>query len=74
MGITHHFEHKRYEGGHALTPERFDDIVRWLVFVCGVNIAPPPNAPCSHPPGVRQPILGAVAVGFTQSSQYSALL
>ncbi len=25
------FEHKRYTGGHALTQERFDNIVRWLV-------------------------------------------
>jgi len=31
MGIAEHIEHKRYEGGHALTQERFDDIVRWLV-------------------------------------------
>jgi len=31
MGIAEHIEHKRYEGGHALTQERFDDIVNWLV-------------------------------------------
>lgn len=31
MGIVEHIEHKRYEGGHALTQERFDDIVNWLV-------------------------------------------
>ena len=30
MGIAGHIEHKRYEGGHALTQERFDDIVQWL--------------------------------------------
>jgi len=30
MGSTKHIEHKRYEGGHALTQERFDDIVQWL--------------------------------------------
>jgi dienelactone hydrolase len=31
MGIASHIEHKRYEGGHALTQERFDDILLWLV-------------------------------------------
>jgi len=31
MGIAEHIEHKRYEGGHALTQERFDDIVNWIV-------------------------------------------
>lgn len=30
MGMAGCFEHKRYEGGHALTRERFDDIVQWL--------------------------------------------
>ena len=30
MGLTAHTEHKRYPGGHALTQERFDDIVHWL--------------------------------------------
>jgi dienelactone hydrolase len=35
MGITEHIEHKRYEGGHALTPERFADIVHWLVRCVG---------------------------------------
>jgi len=30
MGLAEHIEHKRYEGGHALTQERFDDIVRWI--------------------------------------------
>lgn len=31
MGITEHIEHKRYARGHALTQERFDDIVQWLL-------------------------------------------
>ena len=31
MGIAEHIEHKRYEGGHTLTQERFNDIVQWLV-------------------------------------------
>ena len=30
IGGVKHIEHKRYEGGHALTQERFDDIVHWL--------------------------------------------
>ena len=30
MGMAERFEHKRYEGGHALTQERFDYIVQWL--------------------------------------------
>jgi len=30
MGGVRHIDHKRYEGGHALTQERFDDIVHWL--------------------------------------------
>ena len=30
MGVVSHIEHKRYEGGHALTQERFDDILIWL--------------------------------------------
>ncbi len=28
--IVSHVEHKRYEGGHALTQERFDDILHWF--------------------------------------------
>jgi dienelactone hydrolase len=35
MGIAEHIEHKRYEGGHALTEERFDAIVHWLVGCIG---------------------------------------
>lgn len=27
----HNLQHKRYQGGHALTKERFDDIIEWLV-------------------------------------------
>ncbi len=23
-------QHRQYEGGHALTKERFDDIIKWL--------------------------------------------
>jgi dienelactone hydrolase len=30
MGIVANTEHRRYQGGHALTQERFDDILRWL--------------------------------------------
>lgn len=30
MGIAAHTEHTRYKGGHALTQERFDDILHWL--------------------------------------------
>jgi dienelactone hydrolase len=31
MGVAEQIEHKRYQGGHALTWERFEDIVQWLV-------------------------------------------
>jgi hypothetical protein len=30
-GVPHQFEHLRYQGGHALTQERYDAIVRWVV-------------------------------------------
>lgn len=30
-GMAHDFQQRRYEGGHALTQERFDSIVAWLV-------------------------------------------
>jgi dienelactone hydrolase len=30
MGLTAHIQHLRYTGGHALTQERFDDILAWL--------------------------------------------
>jgi hypothetical protein len=35
MGIVEHIEHKRYEGKHSLTQERFDHIVNWLVWCAG---------------------------------------
>jgi hypothetical protein len=35
MGIEERIEHHRYEGGHSLTQERFDDIVSWLVSSAG---------------------------------------
>ncbi len=31
LGAAHNLEHKRYAGGHALTEERFRDIVRWII-------------------------------------------
>ena len=31
QGAASNLVHKRYVGGHALTQERFDDIVRWLL-------------------------------------------
>jgi dienelactone hydrolase len=34
-GVAAHVEHRRYEGGHALTQERFDDIVHWLAEPAG---------------------------------------
>jgi dienelactone hydrolase len=30
MSVVSHVEHKRYRGGHALTQERFDDILHWF--------------------------------------------
>jgi dienelactone hydrolase len=30
LGVNENFVHKRYIGGHALTEERFDDIVQWM--------------------------------------------
>jgi len=30
MAVADHIEHIRYEGGHALTQERFDDILQWV--------------------------------------------
>ena len=35
LGVTEHVEHRRYEGEHAVTPERFDDMVQWLVACAG---------------------------------------
>jgi dienelactone hydrolase len=34
MGAVHNLEHKQYSGGHALTQERIDDIIAWIVAVC----------------------------------------
>jgi dienelactone hydrolase len=31
IGLSERVEHKRYQGEHALTPERFDAIVHWLM-------------------------------------------
>jgi dienelactone hydrolase len=36
MGFAEHIEYKCYEGKHALTQERMDDIVHWLA-KCGLN-------------------------------------
>lgn len=35
LGIAERLEHKRYQGGHALTRQRFDYIVRWLISCAG---------------------------------------
>jgi dienelactone hydrolase len=34
LGAEHHLEHKRYDGGHALTQERFEAIVAWIEGCC----------------------------------------
>ncbi|MBQ8799259.1 MAG: prolyl oligopeptidase family serine peptidase [Lachnospiraceae bacterium] len=31
FGVVQNLEHKRYQGGHALTMERFRDIVEWIM-------------------------------------------
>jgi dienelactone hydrolase len=31
LGIADQIQHIRYEGGHALTQDRFDDIINWVV-------------------------------------------
>ena len=31
VDADHHIDHKRYEGGHSMTQERFDAIVQWMV-------------------------------------------
>ena len=33
-GALHNLQHKQYHGGHALTKERFDDIIRWFEANC----------------------------------------
>jgi dienelactone hydrolase len=35
LGMEDHIEHKRYEGEHSMTQERFDLIVSWLVSCSG---------------------------------------
>ena len=35
MGMTTYIEHKRYEGGHALTQERFEAILQWITQCAG---------------------------------------
>ena len=30
LGVAQNLEHKRYSGGHALTEERFRDIIEWI--------------------------------------------
>jgi dienelactone hydrolase len=37
MGVTERLEHQRYEGEHALTRERFDYMVQWLVTGAGAG-------------------------------------
>lgn len=39
LGVEHHLEHKRYNGDHALTQQRFDDIIKWVVSCCEVSNA-----------------------------------
>jgi dienelactone hydrolase len=34
FGVRRHLEHKRYDGGHALTQERFEAIVAWIEGCC----------------------------------------
>jgi len=36
LGAEGNLAHRQYMGGHALTPERFEDIVEWIVAVCRV--------------------------------------
>ena len=31
LGVPQNLEHKRYPGGHALTEERFRDIIDWVM-------------------------------------------
>ena len=35
LGIVEHIQHKRYQGEHAITQERFDAIVDWLIDCVG---------------------------------------
>jgi dienelactone hydrolase len=34
LGAEGHLTHKQYGGGHALTRERFEDIIAWCIAVC----------------------------------------
>jgi dienelactone hydrolase len=34
LGAAHRLTHKQYGGGHALTRERFEDIIAWCIAVC----------------------------------------
>src|SRR5207253_1642808 len=36
LGAEGHLAHRQYRGGHALTQERFEDIVEWIVAVSRV--------------------------------------
>lgn len=36
LGAAGNLAHRQYMGGHALTQERFEDIVEWIVAVCKV--------------------------------------
>jgi len=36
LGAESNLAHRQYRGGHALTHERFEDIVEWIVAVCRV--------------------------------------
>lgn len=31
LRVAQNLEHKRYPGGHALTEERFRDIIEWII-------------------------------------------
>jgi dienelactone hydrolase len=36
LGAEGNLAHRQYKGGHALTQERFEDIIEWMVGVCKV--------------------------------------
>jgi dienelactone hydrolase len=36
LGAEGNLAHRQYKGGHALTQERFEDIIEWIVGVCKV--------------------------------------
>jgi dienelactone hydrolase len=37
LGAEKHLAHRRYNGGHAISEERFRDILRWISEVCDVR-------------------------------------